>query len=344
MNIFERQIEKLSALKGGKDFEEYLSSVLSDLLTKHQELLNTFVSEVLGIESDEDFVISPNMCFPGVGEKSRVFADIAVFNSKVSCVIKNRTEVGANDTWRAGGWKIKELDEYSALLDNEKQKGKQTYLRIFTKYDQPIMEYNHDFRQIGWKDIYSFLRSNADRKGDMHMFLEFLENYKLSDISFSTEDLERMSKNINLFHRLGHLLEDTRVKYGFDLDELKNIHDYRYYQRLVYLKTIFTDLGHADYGFGLKFQDTPSLYVWLWFDKNHPKYEEFKNMLENHQVDFEKGEVQYDEHKKEMSIRCISPIQNDAEMLSHANSWYSEKLDKVLNTISVLEERSSATA
>lgn len=345
MNHLERQVAGLSALQAHNAFGDYVTRLLTNLLTRNPELLNRFAAEVLQIKSDEDLVVMPNRCFTGAGDKNRVFADIALVNSEVCCVIRNCLADEASDEEQAAAKLTTELNHFAAALEAEKQQQKNTYLRLFTNRERSLGLKAHQFLQVQWKTIYLFFRRNGEFASHAQEFLEFLENFNLSDIAFNANDLERMSKNINLFNRLGHLMEDTRVKYGFGLEELKNVHDYRHHRRLVYLKNAFDDQqGKADYGFGLLFREEPALYVWLWVDKAHAFYNTFNDMLQQPKGCIAEEMIHRDSQSGALAIRWMATISEDKAMLSFANKWYSEKLDQVLEFIHMLKKESVATA
>lgn len=304
MATFERLIKLYRNSNSITPFEDFTTEILAGILESNQEILDTFVNELLKIEGD-DFYLRTQKTYR-LNEDTSVRIDLVFENDGSICFVENKVESFEGEN---------QLDNYADVLD-QFSGIKKTYLRYCTKYFDPKKLKKHSFIQFKWSDVAALL---SDYKDDHQIedYYEFLKKHNMAD------NLEITAKEIFLFENLKHTmstLDDIleRIKPAFisnfgSVGKSDNSSQMRNWGRYVFMKTgVFGKGPNNQIGVGFYLNEIPTLSIWIWTPKGNSKRDTFNTTIEKNKSTFSTVSTDHCDFKEGMSkfLASDNPVED----------------------------------
>ena len=200
--------------------EDFITEILVGVLENDNELLDSFVNNILEIEGT-GFSIESQVKY-NLDNDINCIIDIVVRNDENICFIENKVHSSEGE---------RQLERYTKVLNELNNiQGKNVFLRYCTKfYDLKNIE-DIDFLQYRWSNVYKFLEEYESEMIDE--YLKFLRGEGMASAGdFNYEDLIVMKKINSTIAKMDECLDnvkDTLIKefgkpYERDYERLKQI-------------------------------------------------------------------------------------------------------------------------
>ncbi|EIT86256.1 hypothetical protein A374_06641 [Fictibacillus macauensis ZFHKF-1] len=198
-SIFSRllQLYKVKNKTGKTPLEDFITEVLAGILQSNQQLLDSFVNDVLHIEGS-NFKVESQVPFTLECDKNCII-DLVFENETTICFLENKV---ASDEGE------RQLERYAAVLIKlAKLKFKDTHLRYCTKRYDPKTVSSCSFKQFRWQQIYEFLYKQEETEV-INNFLQLLRSEKMAGIKdFQIEDVLVMKGLQAVMSKMDEMLE-----------------------------------------------------------------------------------------------------------------------------------------
>ncbi len=312
MAIFERLIS-LYANSSRTPLEDFTTEILCGILCRNQEVLDTFVNQVLKIQG-KDFVVESQGYYTLANDNSRV--DMVFENSEILCFLENKVESCEG---------FEQLQKYSKVLDEKNSKT--TYLRYCSKYFDKKELTGHEFLQFRWSDVADFLTQFQD-DSQIKDFIKFLRSNGMGDKqNFTITELVAMENLVPLFSKLDEYIDYIKPKFHrfFGEDKIKQSKQLKLQSRYGFLKgSVCACDGWVEIGAGFHFEPTPTIYTWVWTDRKNENYVRFNQLfLEKDYIKKEPGFYSEDEYFD--FSKPISDFLSSERMYEAIEKWYVSK-------------------
>lgn len=151
-NIFINLLNLYSRNNNGINtpIEDFTTEIFASILTKDNELLTTFMNEVLLVEGC-NFKIETQQKYYLQNDIDCI-VDVVIHNQDTLCFLENK--VNSPEGYR-------QLERYKKVLE-QFQKQKNIHLRYCTKHYDLKQITDINFHQIRWQDIHRFLLDHDD--------------------------------------------------------------------------------------------------------------------------------------------------------------------------------------
>ncbi len=215
MSIFDRVLGLVRSNFDRTPFEDLTTEFLAGVLESDQELLNSFVNEVLQVAGSDYSMFTQKNYKAGedVNDKNQLFRRIdMVFSNRDNLVfLENKIESEEG---------IDQLKAYYNILKKEKPEGNY-YLRYCTKYYDPKNPEDYGdrniFLQLRWSQVATFFYNYRKQNSLVREFPLFLRRHGMGQIeSFKEEDRETMQfvfTTLEKMHQSVELITHNFEKY-----------------------------------------------------------------------------------------------------------------------------------
>ncbi len=206
MSIFDRVFGLIRSNFDRTPFEDLTTEFLAGVLESDQELLNSFVNELLQIAGSDYSVFTQKIYKAGedVNDKNKPFRRIdMVFSNRDNLIFlenKIESEEGTD-----------QLKAYYDILKKEKPEGNY-YLRYCTKYYDPKNPEDYGdgyiFLQLRWGQVATFFHNCREQNSLVREFPLFLRRHGMGQIeSFKEEDRKTMQSVFTTLEKMHQSLE-----------------------------------------------------------------------------------------------------------------------------------------
>lgn len=338
ISIYERLLSLYSKSGGGNKtpLEDFTTELLVGTLEKDKELLDKYVNDVLKVDGAGFLIKSQGRYY--LDDDINCIVDIVIENDEHVCFVENKVNSCEGE---------RQLERYTKVLNNiNKEQGKQIHLRYCTKYyDQKENNFNIDFEQFRWCDIYKYLEQFTDDNKLIEEFLIFLRGEDMASAgTFNYEDLMTMNKINSTIAKMNECLDNVKQKltesfgetYERDYARLKRIVDNNQYY--MWSPNVIGENGEAlvVVGFNLDNEQTnniPMLMVSLYIDKANSKFKEVKELDEEEKADFCKLH-DYGWAIEYAFVKPLSDFISSEKQTEEICEWFEEKINKIKDFVS----------
>jgi hypothetical protein len=256
--------------------EDFTTELLVGTLESSQELLDGFLQEVLMIKG-ECFTITSQKKYI-LDDEMNCIVDVVFENQNTICFLENKVNSGEGNG---------QLARYARLLENlHKASGKEVHLRYCTKYYDPKIIENIEFRQIRWPDIYQYL-SQHQEKDRVKDYMDYLRRENMAGTEqFNFKDLITMTTINDTILKMDEILDLVKPKltelfgkpYQYDYERLKQICKHGRYA--MWTSPVFGNNGHSEVLLGFEFyheipERAPIVFIQCYCSKQNNKYPMF---------------------------------------------------------------------
>jgi len=339
ISIYERLLSLYSKSGGGNKtpLEDFTTELLVGTLEKDKEVLDKYVNDVLKVDGAGFSIKSQGRYY--LDDDINCIVDIVIENDEHVCFVENKVNSCEGE---------RQLERYTKVLNNiNKEQGKEIHLRYCTKYyDLKENNFNIDFEQFRWCDIYKYLEQFGEENKLIEEFLIFLRGEDMASAgTFNYEDLMTMKTIYSTIAKMNECLDNIKPKltetfgkpYERDFERLKEIPCYNAYN--MWSENIMGEEGFSTVIVGFFFDDgeesigLPFAQVNLKVSSNNNKYEAIKNK-EN-----EAKEI-FDTNYSTSNIfeysfrKPLSDFISSEKQTEEICEWFEDKINKVKDFIS----------
>lgn len=338
ISVYERLLSLYSKSGEGNKtpLEDFTTELFVGTIENDKELLDKYVNDVLKVDG-VGFSIE-SQCRYYLEDDINCIVDIVIENDENICFVENKVNSCEGE---------RQLERYTKVLNNiSKQERKQIHLRYCTKYYDPKENnFNIDFIQFRWCDIYKYLEQFSDDNKLIDEFLVFLRGEDMASAgTFNYEDLMTMNKINSTIAKMNESLDNVKQKltesfgetYERDYARLKRIVDNNQYY--MWSPNVIGENGEALVVVGFNFDNEqtnniPMLMVSLYIDKANSKFKEVKELDEKEKADFCKlhdygWAIEYAFEKP------LSDFISSEKQTEEICEWFEDKINKVKDFIS----------
>lgn len=308
--------------------ENFTTEALVGVLEEDSSLLDDFVNTRLEI-SGKGFKITSQGSYLHCGTYK--YIDIVIFNESTICFIENKVDSNIRQD---------QLKIYAEILDEElKNTKKKVFLRLCTRFIEGdydiffrsnIVDNEAYFKHFRWNDIYQFLK-DYETNLLVKDFRQFLKSNRMGiETNLSIKDIEALSD----FQKIMPKFDEYRKLYTSSFKKIisENYKEQSLYKRLLVDNdmVIFTEniLGEGPWsgiGTGLKIEEKPCFFVWIWLNDGNSKLSYLRKAIEITKPTIEGLEI----HKNGLTIR--KPLEEFVSENPNENikKWFEENLEFV---------------
>lgn len=338
ISIYERLLSLYSKSGGGNKtpLEDFTTELLVGTLENDKELLDKYVNDVLKVDG-AGFSIK-SQCRYCLEDDINCIVDIVTENDEHVCFVENKVNSCEGE---------RQLERYTKVLSNiNKEQGKQIHLRYCTKYyDQKDNNFNIDFRQFRWCDIYKYLEQFSDDNKLIDEFLIFLRGEDMASAgTFSYEDLMTMKTIYSTIAKMDECLDNIKPKltetfgkpYERDFERAKQIPCFNAYN--MWSEKIVGD-GYSTIVVGFFFHDgeesvgLPFVQVSLKISSNNGKYEAFKMKIDEADEIFDTNYSTSNDFEYAFE-KPLSDFISSGKQIEDICEWFEDKLKKIKDFVS----------
>ena len=180
--------------------EDFITEILVGVLENDNELLDSFVNNILEIEGT-GFSIESQVKY-NLDNDINCIIDIVVRNDENICFIENKVHSSEGE---------RQLERYSKVLNEiHSFQGKNMFLRYCTKFYDPKNIDNIDFLQYRWSNVYRFLEEYKSEL--IYEYLEFLRGEGMAGSGdFNYEDLITLKNIYKTLSKMDECLDEVKV-------------------------------------------------------------------------------------------------------------------------------------
>ena len=271
MSVFDRVFNLVKSNFDRTPLEDLTTEFLAGVLESEQELLNSFVNEVLQIAGSEYslFTQKTYKSDEDVHDENQRFRRIdMVFSNRDNLIFLENKIESAEET--------DQLKTYANILKKEKPEGNY-YLRYCTKYYDPKNPEDYGdrniFFQFRWSQVATFFQNYQKQNPLIREFPVFLRRHGMGQIeSFKEEDRETMQfvfTTLEKMHQTLELITESFKKYFGDIPKKSWAEQILFRNRygIVSKHEIFIDNSSVFVGFSFAKhlnKEAPVLQILLW--------------------------------------------------------------------------------
>lgn len=319
--------------------EDFITEILVGVLENDNELLDSFVNNILEIEGT-GFSIESQVKY-NLDNDINCIIDIVVRNDENICFIENKVHSSEGE---------RQLERYSKVLNEiHSFQGKNMFLRYCTKFYDPKNIDNIDFLQYRWSNVYRFLEEYKSEL--IYEYLEFLRGEGMAGSGdFNYEDLIVMKKINSTIAKMDECLDnvkDTLIKefgkpYERDYERLKQIvkdEEYTMWTNGIiegcksYVSLGFTFLDEVNSSTMI-----PFLHVDLCVYLNNPKYNRVKEQM----IELEKSFNQNYSDDNKILLSYEKPLVDFISLENQMDSitgWFRDRIIDVKGIVNNIIEQ-----
>ncbi|AIF45545.1 PD-(D/E)XK nuclease family protein [Virgibacillus sp. SK37] len=203
--------------------EDFTTEIFAYILSQDNAMIDLFMNHVLKVPGEKFRVRTQGRY---IVEEECVI-DMVFENNETICFLENKVHASEGE---------RQLERYLTVLHSFLDR--KVYLRYCTKYYDPKDITELDFKQIRWRDVYTFLQKNSKEDSLIKAFLEFMEVKGMAGEGvFNYQDILVMNQLNTTLAKMDDLLEDMLPMFTTYFGEpkaeqsgkrLKGIHNYTY--------------------------------------------------------------------------------------------------------------------
>lgn len=298
--------------------EDFTTELLCGILNSNERLKKSFILEFLKLPEGE-YKLKTQVRYPLKNDRDCI-VDFILESDSFVCFVENKVESIEGP---------RQLERYSLILD-KLELNKHTKLIYCTKYNDPKTNISHDFKQIRWYQIATFLKKFGEDNIAQEFIYYLNKNDMEKELTLNAVDflsLNNLQNVINKAHeyldRVKPLFEDIfnsqkklKVKDGFDIKQI-----IRHNRLIYYYQDIISSKGWSEIKYGFLFNG-PVAYVGVWLEKTNPNYKKLIEYSKDYRNQFSIGELDqglFVELKKDISCYL-----NDENAESQILNWYKD--------------------
>lgn len=297
--------------------EDFTTEVFVGILNMEEEIKDDFIYKFLKLGAD-NYQLKTQVKYY-LDDDTDCIVDFVLEGSDHICFIENK--VNSSEGWR-------QLERYSKVLDIFATE-KETKLIYCTKFYEKKDEISHDFNQIRWYEIATFLKPYKENN-TVSNFLNFLKKHRMSEeLTFTINDFVTFDKMQSSISIVKGYLDRVKPIFAERFGQRKNpkngcsIEQILQQNRMVYhYEPVFKSSGYSEIKYGFSFEQT-AFFVDIFVYHTHEKYQELTEIFKN-----------YPKHFTTLSNGIligsslnISSFLNDESADSKIKEWFTESFD-----------------